>query len=936
MFSRKAVSLALALIILATPLALAYAAGGMISGTVTDPKGAVIVGATVTVVDPVTTQTFTSITDKQGRFKVEGLVSGSYVITITAKGFSDARRENILVEDNKTQTVDVKMEVAVFEETVTVTASDAKPNTDPIYQQLRQKSNSPDAFSGPYATVSNLVVKRDAATFTLRSGELYFKAPVEGRSTGAVFIGEGEINMTPPTEAEKRHLALFVDKQTLTEDFTQVILHFTDETFEEIKASSSVKMGTNGPQAARARDLYRENESYLRKELRTNVELRTLTDIYSTVKRPGFFVAFINGSQHSKLVYQIDPLGTFLFSPEQVLLADYGQNPNGDFWASFHMADEYRKGTANGSQNRRLYDIKHHEIDATLRGTRLSATDEVTFRANVSGVRVLPFFLLPSLRATNVTDAQGHTLEFVQEHKNEDADFGIIMPEPLVAGNEYKITVQFEGDGAVSDYGGGNFALDSRLNWYPSNGNALFGHRATYTITFRYPKGFTFIGVGAQTMPDAKEDKYMVTKWSSGETELAVAGFNYGKFKKKEVLDKETGYNVEFYANTVVAPDIRNRQLAERMNEMASGKTLEQASGGSASSIGAGGTTGAADMALAQTQTAMRVYNAYFGKLPYTRIAMTQQPYGSFGQSWPTLVYMPYTAFLDETTRVKLIGARYATSTFYTYVAPHEVAHQWWGHIIGWSTYRDQWMSEGFAHFSTSLYVQQVLGQDKFLEFWSEQRDRVLEASPATKGRKPYTVGPMTQGLRLNNSKTGGAYQPIVYSKGPYILHMLRMMMYDRKAKEGFDARFIAMMHDFVKTHYNKDVTTEDFKRAVEKHMTPEMDLAGNGRMDWFFDQWVYGMELPAYKFEYQLGSANGKPTLSGRITQSGVSDNFRMLVPLWVSYDGKLWTRIGSANITGNSSVELNNIPLLKEPKKVAVCALYDVLATSIENVKP
>ncbi|MBV9209221.1 MAG: hypothetical protein JOZ52_01255, partial [Acidobacteria bacterium] len=767
--------------------------------------------------------------------------------------------------------------------------------------------------------------------------EVYFSPTVEGHRTGAVFIGEGEINMTPPTEIEKRYLSVFIDKQTLTEEFTQLVLHFTDETFDEIKASPNVRMGENGAQAARARDLFRENESYLRKELRQNLELRTLTDIYSTVKRPGFFVAFINGRHYSKLVFQLDPLGTFLFAPEQVLLANYDQN-NFGFWSSFHLADEYRRGTATSSQNRRLYDVKHHEIDGLLRGSRISVTDEMTLLANVSGTRVLPFNLLPSLRVTGVRDEQGHELNFVQENKNEDADFAVIVPTPLSAGSTYKLTVQYEGEGAVTDFGGGNFALnaESRTSWYPNNGNSNFGHRSTFSITFRYPKGNTFIGVGARTAPDATEDKYMVSKWTSGETEMAVAGFNYGKFKKKEELDKATGYNVEFYANTTEAPGIRARQMAERMGEAATGQTLEQRSEGEANSTNSASTTGAADVAIAQAQTSMRLYNEYYGKLPYTRIAMSQQPYGSFGQSWPTLVYMPYIAFLDQTTLVQLLGAR-TVSRLNKYIAPHEVAHQWWGHIIGWSSYRDQWMSEGFAEFSASLYVQNVVDRggslNNYIEFWDTHRKRLVEATPFTKGRKPYTVGPVTLGLRLNSEKTGGAYQPAVYDKGPYILHMLRWMMYDKSSKDG-DARFKEMMRDFVQSYYNKDVTTEDFKRIVDKHITREMDLAENGRMDWFFDQWVYGTEIPAYKFEYQVANAGGKTLLSGRITQSGVSDNFRMLVPVWVDF-GRGWTRLGSATIVGNSSVELNNISLPKEPKKVAICALDDVLATSIENVK-
>jgi len=345
--------------------------------------------------------------------------------------------------------------------------------------------------------------------------------------------------------------------------------------------------------------------------------------------------------------------------------------------------------------------------------------------------------------------------------------------------------------------------------------------------------------------------------------------------------------------------------------------------------LGAMSTTGIANYALADTQNATRIYTAFFGKLPYTRVAMTQQPAGFFGQAWPTLVFMPFTAFLDTTQRTQLMGSRTAKDNFWRYVGPHEIAHQWWGHAVGWDSYHDQWMSEGFAEFSASLYVQFVrkdLG--KFVEFWEAQRKLIVDPSPATKDRRPYTVGPVTQGYRLNNGKTGSVARALIYPKGAYILHMLRMMMYD---KQTGDARFQKMMKDFIQTNFNKDISTEDFKAIVEKHITKDMDLAGNGSMDWFFSEWVYGTEMPSYRFEYQVGRDG---TLSGKITQSGVSDHFAMLVPLYADF-GNGWIKLGMATMIGNSTADVSGIQLPSTPKKVAICALNDVLAASIENVK-
>lgn len=102
----------------------------------------------------------------------------------------------------------------------------------------------------------------------------------------------------------------------------------------------------------------------------------------------------------------------------------------------------------------------------------------------------------------------------------------------------------------------------------------------------------------------------------------------------------------------------------------------------------------------------------------------------------------------------------------------------------------------------------------------------------------------MTQGYRLSTGRTGNVGPDIIYPKGAYILHMLRMMMW--VPKEG-DARFKTMLRDFITTHQNQPVMTEDFKAVVEKHMLPEMNLGGDGSMIWFFNQFVYGTALPTY-----------------------------------------------------------------------------------------
>src|SRR5712691_4278620 len=897
----KAIVVVLSFVFVALPCVAAHGAGGRIEGRVTDPKGAVVVGAAITVTDPVSNKTFAAVTDDQGRYKIEGLKAGTYTVTISAKGFSKALREDVKVGEGGTATFDARLEIAAVEAAVNISSPGTKANSDPAYQQLRQIGKGPQDFAGPFAAVTNLVITRDAAVFTLRSGELYFAAPVEGRTTAAVFIGDGEMTLVPPTPIEKRSLAIFVDDEKLTEPFTHLVIRFTDKTFDEIKSSPSAKMGTGGPQAAKARDLYRENQQLLRKELHDNGELCALADLYAP-QRPGYFYTFIGGGKHSKLIFLLDPLGIPQVSPEEVALLRYGQTAVG-FWTAFHLADEYAKGTASSSEDHRLIDITHHEIDGAIKGARITASDLITFRSLAAGTRVIPLDLYRQLRVSRVSDEQGKDLSFIQEGKDDDADFGVILPQALAAGKTYKLKVEYDGDGALRDSGGGNFILVPRSTWYPNNAGTQFGDRAIFDMTFRYPKGHIFVGTGAPVGAETNDGDLILVKWSSGQTELAVAGFNYGRFKKKEVLDKDTGYNIEFYANEELPDELKQIQVQSTL-------------------LGSLSTTTMADTAIGDAENATRLYNAYFGKLPYTRIAMTQQPAGFFGQAWPTLIFMPYIAFLDITQRRMLLGSRGAVDNFWRYVEPHEISHQWWGHIIGWDSYHDQWMSEGFAEFSASLYVQATRGNDKFIDFWEDHRKQIIQSSTATKDRKPYTIGPVTQGYRLSNAKTGAAYQFLVYPKGAFILHMIRMMMFNQGGKD--DAKFKVMMKDLIQTHFNQDISTEDFKQVVEKHM--------GGNMDWFFNEWVYGTEMPSYRFDYQL--SDGGTTLSGKITQSGVSDKFKMLVPVYID-SGKGWVKIGAAMMTGNTAVDLNGVKLPQAANRAAICALDDILALSVQNSK-
>jgi aminopeptidase N len=237
-------------------------------------------------------------------------------------------------------------------------------------------------------------------------------------------------------------------------------------------------------------------------------------------------------------------------------------------------------------------------------------------------------------------------------------------------------------------------------------------------------------------------------------------------------------------------------------------------------------------------------------------------------------------------------------------------------------------MSEGFADFSASLFIQYVRNdRNEYLQFWKDKRERILEKDSF--GHRPIDIGSVSMGYRVSTAKVGGrTAQNVLYAKGAYILHMLRMMMFNQNTG---DSEFRAMMQDLITTYRNKPVSTEDFKAMVEKHMTPVMSATGNGKMDWFFDEWVYGTEIPKYSIDTTNETGpDGKTNVTLRITQSGVGPSFKMVVPVYFELkDGKVGM-LGQVALEGNSTLT-QKVPFgTTVPKRLMINYNYDVLSAN------
>ena len=878
-----------------------------ISGTIKDQSGAVIPEARIEIGGGDLPQPAVVSSDGLGKFTSPDLKPGKYSVRVTHDGF-----EALIKTIEVGESVQLDLVLAVEHEEVNVLVSEkatAFANTDPLYRQLR------GVRLGDSYQVEKLNLEVDVGTFQFRKGTLTFLNPVNGVVTGAIFVGEGNFQLKPVLELDAHELNRRMGADAVNEDFKDGVFRFSASIYKNFQQGLGSHVNTP-PEATEVFNHWKERtrrrhqeatgftEYLLTGEGMDNVDADVLASLYNE-KHPNFFNAYIHGVKHKDLRFFLRiRVGALpqMDSPEEVALINYDPMGMEDgVWYLSHLKSEFEKKMASSDEDRRLFSTHGYKIETVIaKNGHLISTAIITFVPLVKGERVLKFDLLPNLRVTRVTDEQGKNLYFIQESRKEDGSFYAILPEAPAMGKESSITVEYAGDKVLESAGDGSFYVQARTSWYPNlNG---FGEHAMYDLTFKVPRKYRVISIG-KLQSESTEQDFAVSHWVTA-IPVAVAGFNYGAYQKVDITDEIDHYRLAGYYLSELPSNLKQYGA---LQTMAPHRMTQYA--------------------LEQTRAQMQLCTYYFGKIPYEDVSITEQPDFNFGQSWPDLVYLPISAYTDSTQRWMLFGNIDSKFTgFVQEVTPHEVAHQWWGHAVGWSSYHDQWLSEGFAEFSAGLFLQQAVGKDwrkDYLEFWERLRKRVLEKNNF--GVAPTDAGPIWMGLRLIAPKSEEAYQNVTYPKGAYILQMLRTMMHGYDPKEP-DAEFIAMMHEFVEAHKDTPASSEDFKTVADKHMTKLMDLQHNGRLDWFFNEWVYGTKIPRYEFAYQTSPAEGgKVKLHMSITQSEVDDSFMMLVPVFVDF-GEGMVRVGQIGVGGNSTRSADTI-LPKQPKKVVLNYYKEIL---------
>jgi aminopeptidase N len=203
------------------------------------------------------------------------------------------------------------------------------------------------------------------------------------------------------------------------------------------------------------------------------------------------------------------------------------------------------------------------------------------------------------------------------------------------------------------------------------------------------------------------------------------------------------------------------------------------------------------------TPKALEFYSDYVGPYSYEKLANVQSNSVGGGMESATAIFYGDNSVTGERTE------RWRN------VIVHEVAHQWFGNSVTEADWDDVWLSEGFATYFTTLFVEHAYGRDEMVKLLERSRDYIFEFAAEN---PDYTI------VHDNLDDMSKVLTGNIYQKGGWTLHMLRELI-------GDDA-FWAGIRDYYARHQNGSATTADFIRAMEE--------ASGRELDSFFDQWLH------------------------------------------------------------------------------------------------
>jgi hypothetical protein len=789
--------------------------------------------------------------------------------------------------------------------------SSSAPDLLALYRDLRTVSLDPDRVYH----VREAAIDREDLHLYLNDGTIGFTKDVAGKITGAFFEGEGEVLLRPPDLAERTSLGLFTQLGVLDEKFSSAYLRFNDDTFAQLQRSM-LKIDSVPTYAA---DNERVTTSLAALDaLRL---LGTFSSDASQFRDPDRYL-------HARLATR---LGTFdvvydSLASEQFLVGGLKDQPNGqtafDMWMSFN-GGRVRK-LNDKERARRLVDpwrspdsvrVTTVKTDTTvIPPERIEATADLDLTTINGGQRLLVFELSRYLRVDSV-QMDGVQATFLQNEAISGSDLSrrgndlvsVLAPRPLTTGQQFHLKFHYSG-AVMSKAAEGLLYVGERGTWYPSRGISM----SNFQLRFHWPDEWTLVASGKRVSLDTEKDG-LVGEWRS-EGVVPLAGYNLGKYIHSTA--RAGSITVDTFATATVEQALvgkpsggkfptRRTEAGDILVVLPPDK-LDPSQG--------------AQTVADTVGKAVAKFSQWYGPFPYSSLALTQFP-APASQGWPGLIFLASSSFLTKEERAKLPMSPFARVLYGETMQTHETAHQWWGDLIGWKTYRDQWISEAVANYSALMLLEETRPND--MRFLLDTYRADLERK--NHDDRPYLdAGPVTLGFRLNTSVFPDAYVVVTYGRGTWLMHMLRTMFRDNSAPPALrDARYIAALRSLRDNYARKEIGLDEFRKAFEARMPESLEYEGQHSLGWFFDGWVKGSAVPKIELkDVKINPKGARESAAFTVVQGDCPDDLVTSIPIYAVNAAGTRTLAGRVFADGHESKETLRVPagtkkLLLDPEQ-------------------
>lgn len=738
-------------------------------------------------------------------------------------------------------------------------------------------------FSAPIPLpAGGVTIARDTATWTLTSGTVRLMEPAsDGTVTGVVFEGTGRFTMTIPDRFELAQLRRFTKKAELTgidQPITQLVLRTSDPAIARLFPAASSYYTTYVLATKR-------HEAWLSEQF-NDTDARVLTASLN----PGALQTTVDvkTADFDWLTWDYDSS-----RGEEVNVTHYDRMP--EYWLSIDRAEDRK---ADGRPKGTLFvgpaALEHIDVkaDLTKRGSMGEVGDQnqrtmngsYVVEASLTGladsVRVLRFDLSPMAREVTAFAEDGTALTVFRDrigkrsalldNKLSDDDFVVVLDKPLARGEKRKVRFAYELETA-------NYALGR--TWYPTIPESLHQkHTARLELT-------------VHKRNEARSMGKLESRKEQAQTETTVW-----------VLDQPTKM-VTFSTATRFEEVKLEVNGIPRVVSFGPGYQF-------------GNTTKLRNVGADVANSLQYFQNVLGDPMGGEQFYVTSIAAGH-GQAFDGFLHMgEWTFTSDHPGASELFRA-------------HEVAHEWWGHKVGWTSYRDQWLSEAFAEYMAMMFVRDtVKGGPKFFDEILLSYDGILKGNFAggfSKFNRPWLIerntaernrlGPIGHGYRASTGDIPAGYTIQTYIKGPLVLHMLRSLLL---FKTNSDDTFVTTLRTFMKEYSGKYASTADFRRVLEQ--------TTKGDWGWFFDAWIYGADVPSFTWSYAVQPSEGAYLLTVNVERRDVPDGFSVPIPIRVEFEGG---KGGYFYIPSKPGKQTVTQKLPAKPKTVTFAPDYSVLAS-------